>query len=146
MNKHCSARGWKPAVKPQRQTECIAAEDSACLPTANNRLWPISDHLIFFCANKSSQPLRWHELFAVATPPSQTHSCMWSAPKANTVKNLRLNRVHELHIVLGQNRGILSPFCLAHLLFWHLLCIEKCSWVMQIKQKKHRWRPRVYSF
>lgn len=48
---------------------------------------------------------------ATTTPPDQTQSCMWNEPKANTVKNSELTRVHEHYTVPGQHRGILSPFC-----------------------------------
>lgn len=47
----------------------------------------------------------------MATPPNQTQSCVWNEPKANTVKNSKLNPVHELLILPGQHGGILSPLC-----------------------------------
>lgn len=104
-------QGMKASCQATMAAECFTTEDSVCLPAANKRLWPISDHLIFFSANKSSLPPRWHELFSVATPPNQTQGCMWNEPKANTVKNSKLNQVHELYILPGQHRGILSPLC-----------------------------------
>lgn len=48
---------------------------------------------------------------ATTTLPDQTQSCMWNEPKANTVKNSELTRVHEYYILPGQHTGILSPFC-----------------------------------
>lgn len=45
------------------------------------------------------------------TTPNQTQSCVWNEPKANTVKNSKLNPVHELLILPGQHGGILSPLC-----------------------------------
>lgn len=42
---HCEQtlqrQGMKASCQATVATECFTAEDSVCLPTANNRLWPI---------------------------------------------------------------------------------------------------------
>lgn len=96
--------GWKPTVRPQ-----WPPSETVCLPTANKSHWPGSFHLLPFSANKSSPPLRWHELFLADTPLNQTRLCLECGQSQHN-KNHWTNRSTWTRHTVRLMRGILSPF------------------------------------
>lgn len=112
------ATGWKPAVRPQWQLSPPLKTASVCQQqiTASG---PFSTISFFSCsANKSSLPLRWHELFSVATttPPNQTQKLEVEWAQSQHSKELWTNQsTWTRHTARPTQRNLKS------LLFW-LIC------------------------